>query len=325
LRLWKPAVFQGDLKRTGYFEGWYFKNVSADNKTAYAVIPAVSLSKDKSKTHAFIQFYDARGEKSYYFKFPLAEFWADEKSFSIKIGKNFFTLNRMQLDIDQDGMKIKADLVYRNTHSWPVSLLSPGSMGWYAFVPKMECYHGVLSFNNTIEGFIEVNGVRTEFTGGKGYIEKDWGTSMPNSWIWMQSNHFDEPEASFFGSIAKIPWMGNYFTGYLFGLYLKKKIYRFTTYTGAKVKGLSVNDDIISFRIEDSRYILSVKGERVRGAELLAPKQGEMTTKINETLNSKIDIEFYDKRKKSIIYAGRGINAGLEYVGNVEELIKGFK
>jgi hypothetical protein len=198
-------------------------------------------------------------------------------------------------------------------------------MGWYAFVPKMECYHGVLSFNNSIEGYFEINGNRTEFTGGKGYVEKDWGTSMPNSWIWMQTNHFDEPEASFFGSVAKIPWLGNYFTGYLFGFYFKGKIYRFTTYTGAKVRGLSVDDDLISFKVEDSRYSVSVRGIRAKGAELIAPKEGEMVTKINETLNSKIDIEFYDKKKNTIIYSGRGNNAGLEYVGGVEELIRGFK
>lgn len=325
MRLWKPEIFQGNLKRVGYFEGWYFKNVSPDNNIAYAVIPAVSLSKDRSKSHTFIQFYDARGGKSYYFRFALNDFWANEKDFEIKVGKNYFSLNRMQLEIDQDGVKIKADLIYRNTHSWPVSLFSPGSMGWYAFVPKMECYHGVLSFNNSIEGYFEVNGTRTVFSGGKGYIEKDWGTSMPNSWIWMQTNHFDEQEASFFGSIAKIPWMGNYFTGYLFGLYLRNKIYRFTTYTGAKVKGLSVNEDIITFKIEDPKYTLSVRGVRTKGAELLAPKEGEMTTKINETLNSKIDIEFYDKKKNCIIYSGRGNNAGLEYVGDIKELLSGFK
>ncbi|WP_243392439.1 MULTISPECIES: tocopherol cyclase family protein [unclassified Mesotoga] len=30
-----------------------------------------------------------------------------------------------------------------------------------------------------------------DLTGGKGYIEKDWGRSLPDAWIWMQSNNFD--------------------------------------------------------------------------------------------------------------------------------------
>ena len=70
-------------------------------------------------------------------------------------------------------------------------------------------------------------------------MEKDWGSSMPSSWIWMQTNHFDEEEVSLFGSVAKIPWLRSYFTGYIFGFYYKGHLYRFTTYTGTKIEKLS--------------------------------------------------------------------------------------
>jgi len=81
----------------------------------------------------------------------------------------------------------------------------------------MECYHGILSMDHAIEEFVEAEGIRTDLRGGRGYIEKDWGASMPSSWIWMQTNHFDRVGVSLSGSIAKIPWLGNYFTGYIFG------------------------------------------------------------------------------------------------------------
>ncbi|MCK7537696.1 MAG: tocopherol cyclase family protein [Marinilabiliales bacterium] len=29
-----------------------------------------------------------------------------------------------------------------------------------------------------------------DFSGGRGYIEKDWGHSFPSAYVWMQSNHF---------------------------------------------------------------------------------------------------------------------------------------
>ena len=32
---------------------------------------------------------------------------------------------------------------------WPVKVTSPGAMGPYAFVPFMECYHGVVSMDHT--------------------------------------------------------------------------------------------------------------------------------------------------------------------------------
>ncbi len=41
--LWKPEVFQGKGNKKNYFEGWYFKSVSKDENTAYAVITGISV------------------------------------------------------------------------------------------------------------------------------------------------------------------------------------------------------------------------------------------------------------------------------------------
>ncbi len=41
--------------------------------------------------------------------------------------------------------------------SWPVRLASPGVMGWFAWVPRMECYHGVLGFDHAVQGTIDVD------------------------------------------------------------------------------------------------------------------------------------------------------------------------
>src|ERR1035437_3401546 len=233
---------------------------------------------------------------------------------------------RVQLDMEDGINRIRAELKFKNIHPWPVTLFSPGTMGWYAYVPMMECYHATVSFDHDIEGYFEVNGAKTDFTLGKGYIEKDWGRSMPSSWIWMQTNHFDEDEASLFGSVAKIPWLGSYFTGYIFGFYYKKKIYRFATYTGARVDRLSVSDDRIDILIEDKRHYLEISADRASGIDLPAPKLGEMTAKVNESLKSKIRVSFYKKTKqgRDIIFSGEGRNAGLEFVGNIKELLRGF-
>lgn len=53
-----------------------------------------------------------------------------------------------------------------------------------------------------VEGTVKVNDQEIDFTGGRGYIEKDWGSSFPKRYIWIQSNHFEEPTASLFFSIA---------------------------------------------------------------------------------------------------------------------------
>ena len=327
LDTWKPGIFHGWRKKKDFFEGWYFKMVDRSEKKAYAVIPGVSIARDPLKSHAFVMFMDARAQRMRYFRYPLDDLKASDKKFELSIGRSSFSIDEMRLNLEQKGDLITARISFKDTYPWPVKLLSPGVMGWYAFVPGMECYHGILSIDHAIEGFIEADGIRTDFTGGRGYIEKDWGVSMPSSWIWMQTNHFDREGISLSGSIAKIPWLGSYFTGYIFGFLYDKKLYKFTTYSGAKVTGLDVTDNNIRIRLENKVYRLDIDADRSEGVELPAPKLGEMTAKVSESLSSSLNVTLSQKNGHGmeIIYSGTGRNAGLEFVGDVAELIKGLK
>ncbi|PAV13007.1 hypothetical protein ASJ81_19185 [Methanosarcina spelaei] len=327
LDIWKPEIFHGRRKNKDFFEGWYFKMVDYSEKRAYAVIPGVSIARDPLKSHAFIMFLDARAQQMNYFRYSLDDMKAGDKKFELTIGESFFSTSEMNLNLKQGRDRIIARISFKDTYPWPVKVLSPGVMGWYAFVPGMECYHGILSMDHAVEGFIEVNGIRKDLNGGRGYIEKDWGVSMPSSWIWMQTNHFDRNGISLSGSIAKIPWLGNYFTGYIFGFLYDNKLYKFTTYSGAKVIGLDVTDNNIRIRLENKKYCLDINADRSEGVELPAPKLGEMTAKVNESLHSSINITLLRKTGSDtkLIYSGTGKNAGLELVGNVDELIKGLK
>jgi hypothetical protein len=326
LKIWHPEVYHGRGKKKDYFEGWYFKSVSKDEKNAYAIIVGISITRNKNKSHAFIMIMDARKQLLNYFKYPLSSFCAHKEKFEVNIGKSFFSLNKILLDIDDGKTVINAQIEFKNIVPWPVKRFSPGVMGIYAFIPFLECYHGVLSFNHSINGYVEINNKKKDFTGGKGYIEKDWGSSMPSSWIWMQSNHFDEDGVSLFGSIAKIPWLGSYFTGYIFGLLYDGTLYKFTTYNGAKIKRLKVTEDCIEIIIANKKHVLQIDASRAEGVDLPAPKLGEMTSKVNESLRSRININLFmkDEKDKILIYHGTGRNAGLEFVGDLDELLKGF-
>jgi hypothetical protein len=325
-KIWKPEVFQGRGKKKDYFEGWYFKSVSKDEKIAYAIIAGLSISKYPNNSHAFIMFVDARNTKLHYYQYPLSSFWADKEKFEIKIAKNSFSLDNIILDLDNGETEIKAQMYFENIIPWPVNRFSPGVMGIYAFIPFLECYHGVLSLNHRINGYVEINGEKKDFTGGKGYIEKDWGSSMPASWIWMQTNHFEEESISLFGSIAKIPWLGNYFTGYIFGLLYNDELYKFTTYNGAKIEKLEVTKNNIKIILTHKHLELQINANRAEGVDIPAPKLGEMTNTVNESLQSKINIKLFKKENnaKILLFSGTGQNAGLEFVGDLNELLKGF-
>jgi hypothetical protein len=324
---WKPEIFHGRRKKKDFFEGWYFKMVDSSEKNAYAVIPGVSIARDSLKSHAFVMFMNARAQQMYYFGYPLDDLKASDKKFELTIGESSFSIGEMRLNLEKGEDRIFAHISFKEAYPWPVKLLSPGVMGWYAFMPGMECYHGILSMDHSIDGFVEADSIRTDLTGGRGYIEKDWGVSMPTSWIWMQTNHFDRNGISLSGSIAKIPWFSNYFTGYIFGFLYDKKLYKFTTYSGAKVTALDVTDNNIRIQLEDKVYRLDIDANRSEGVELPVPRLGEMTDKVNESLRSSINVTLLRKNHycTELIYSGTGRNAGLEFVGDIAELIKGLK
>ncbi len=311
---WNPDMYHGWGRHDNYFEGWYFKIVDAAEGHVFAVIPGISKGLD-GRHHAFIQVLDGKACKATYHDFPVEAFQPSENEFHLQLGTNSFSANHLQLDLPE----LKGRIDFQHRTPWPKMLGAPGIMGWYSFVPFMECYHGVVSLHHRLSGGMEVYGEKTDFSGGIGYVEKDWGVSFPRSWIWMQSNHFETKEkVCMMASVAHIPWLGSYFIGYIVGFQWGEKLYRFATYTGAQMKaGLGEKTVHLSFR--DRRYRLEVSGEQAPGAQLVSPITGEMTGKVNESMQGVLHVRFFEKDQ--LVFEGTGRNAGLEIAGEVSELL----
>ena len=261
----QPEGYHGKGKTGPFFEGWYYKLVSADEKQRWCIIPGVYIGKDPKNLHAFIQVMDGVSGKSIYQSYPFADFRSEKDEFKIHIAENHFSRTGIILNIDHPQMKITGTLKFVGTTPWPVKLTSPGIMGWYAWVPGMECYHGVVSLNHRIQGSLLINGAAVDFSDGIGYIEKDWGLSFPSAWVWTQTNHFKTANVSLTASAANIPWRGSSFRGFIAGLWLQGKLYKFATYTGAKLNILEISDTTARMQMSDSKYRLEVSGHQGGG------------------------------------------------------------
>lgn len=204
---------------------------------------------------------------------------------------------------------------------WPSSWYSPGIMGPFSFVPRMECYHGIVSMDHTLEGTLEVDGELVDFSGGRGYIEKDWGKSFPSAYTWMQSNHFTENGISVKASVAKIPWLGSSFVGFIAGIWLKDKLIQFTTYNFTRLKKCEFSDNNVSIEMENRRYKLSIVATRTEGTLLAAPIGGFMDKRIEETMDSQIHVTLIEKKSGTILLDDIGRSAGLEVAGEIETLV----
>jgi hypothetical protein len=313
-----PGVYHGLNKKPPFFEGWYYKLISADERNKVAIIPGVILGND---AHAFIQVLDGVDGTSAYVKFPIQDFRADDRHFSIKIGENRFDDRHLSLALNSPECQLTGDIHLGPLNPWPVTWFSPGIMGWYAWVPSMECYHGVLSFSHSLEGTLTLNGKVMDFSGGRGYIEKDWGQSFPAAWIWCQSNHFSGRDACLTASVAIIPWKGNAFRGFIVGFWLEGKLHRFATYNGARIESLQIFDDHVDWVIKNRQHRLFLKAARVQGGLLRGPTRHDMGQRVVETLNATVQVRL-ETLQGDLLFDEIGAHTGLEVMGDLPRLLR---
>jgi tocopherol cyclase len=318
-KVYKPEIFQGNLKKKNYFEGWYFKHVSKDLEHVWSFIPGISLTKDDS--HSFIQVINGISGDSEYISYKLDEFTWDKKSLYLKIGNSVFTDKYIDLNIRDEKFKVTGRLDYSDCIKYPGKLFSPGIMGWYSFVPFMECKHGVVSVNHNVSGSLNVNGNNIDFNNGKGYIEKDWGTSFPEAWLWVQANNFNNRNSSFHFSVAKIPWLGKYFIGFIAFLYYNDKFHMFSTYNKSEISELEHQGESIAIVMKNHKSILKARVKKSTFGELRAPVSGNMSRRIKESIDSEVTINLSDKHN-NLIYSDSSKRAGLEVIDKIFEYFK---
>jgi len=324
-KIFHPEIYQGRHKKKDYFEGWYFKQVSRDQKHSIALIPGVSLN--HKDPHAFVQVIisdnsplgsvDVMDQKptlvTDYYRFSLSDFSFQDKPFSIQIGKNIFSKTDLFLDLKHDHLQIEGHLCLSDLEPIQKSLLYPNIMGFFGYFSFMECYHGIISMRHACSGQIGINGKEIVYSGGRGYIEKDWGCSFPKEYIWVQCNHFKQNKTAIMLSTAHIPFLGTAFKGFLCNLNIQGKEYRWATYNGSKIIKEIVGEKKLSYLIKRKQLILQIEAEIMDHGTLIAPQDGQMIHNIKEGLLGEVKIKLMNE-DGDILYEDIGTSAGVEIV-----------
>lgn len=322
--IWRQETFQGNTQKRNYFEGWYFKLIDKSRKTILAIIPGISIGESRLDAHAFIQIIDAVTGKTEYHRFAFTEFKADKDKFNIQIGCNQFSDHGIELNLSNENSRILGKLCFDQIEKYPQSFFNPGIMGPFSFIPIMECYHAVVNISHTISGSLSINEFPIDMTGGEGYIEKDWGRSFPQSWIWLQANHFEHPGTSFMFSVARIPWLGRSFTGLISFLKTDQGFYKFATYNGGKIQHIKMDGDTLEVSLKNAAYNLEFTANYTKGGILKAPKNGMMHREIEESITAYVTLHLAD-RKGNKIFQGSSQWVGMEIAGCLDEIIPRLK
>lgn len=317
-----PEAFHGQGRHNNFFEGWYVKLVSANTNHRWAVIPGIfrglKNTDGKSTDQAFVQVLDGQTGRSWFHEFPVQEFHASTDRFDVTVGQNHFDAHGVTLHLPQ----LTGNLEYSSPiDPWPVTLASPGIMGWYGMVPFMECFHGIVSFGHGLTGSLQVEGSTTAFDGGRGYIEKDWGRAFPAGYVWLQSNHFpSSPAASLVASVAIIPWLGSAFRGFIVGFKHSGKLHKWTTYNRTRETELTIDDSHVRWRLDGPDGRLEILAERAQGGLLHAPLRTEMQRRVEETMLANISVRHFDKTGR-IVFEDTGDCAAMEVYGDLQRLL----
>ncbi len=310
-----PDLYHGRMGRQ-YFEGWYFKLIDKKMENVFAFIPGVFFSPEPVYSHAFIQVVDGI-ERSYrYERFPESRFHAESDVFSLTIEDNRFGREGVSFNLKRPRVVITGDLSFKNHLDWPDNFLNPGSMGFYNYIPRMQCYAQVCAMDFDLEGSLNINSREIDFSGGKGYIEKNWGSAFPFSWIWIQSNHFQKARASLSVSLGHIPFLFTSFRGFLAGLYVEGTFYEFTSMNRSRVEVSQKGTDL-TMRLFNRRYNLTLETETKSWDFILlnGPRGKQMIPLVHENLQGLVHLELKNNASGEIIFEDTGRCTGVEYGG----------
>jgi tocopherol cyclase len=314
--IFHPEQFQGWNRNRNYFEGWYFKVVNEDETKAFAIIPGIAINA-KGKRQPFIQFLDGKKRTAQYHKFEPDSFIPATNRFKVVIQDNHFSEQILCLNLPG----LKGELKFAGNVPWPNPWYSPGIMGPYSFLPLMECYHGIVSMDHSISGHLVVGDEMLNFDHGRGYIEKDWGQSFPRAYLWLQSNHFSQTGISLKISVAKIPYLGYSFVGFIAGIWLGDKLIQFTTYNRSVLCKSVIDAEKVELVIQNKNYKLAILTRREASTALASPILGLMDGRIEESMHARIEVNLIDRRSGKSILNDVGRNGGLEVAGKIEEII----
>jgi hypothetical protein len=309
----KQAFFQGKNKKKHYFEGWYFKCISADRKQAIAIIPGMAID-PKGKKHAFIQVINAVTGKTWYHHFSDADFTALADQFEVKIEQNTFNAQGLSLNIDTAEGGVKGKLTFDNIHPFPSGRKNPGIMGPFGMIPLMECYHAIIDLYHEIKGVIQLDGEELDFNGGVGYIEKDYGRSFPKTYLWLQASHFATSNATFVFSRARIPFLGREFPGFFaYFTNFEALTCRFATYNHSRLETWEVDKEEGSCtgKLVGPAGTLTFKAQMKGGGRLRAPVDGLMDREIIESITAEVWVKLTD-RQGNVLFESTSSEAGME-------------
>jgi tocopherol cyclase len=289
-------------KSKNYFEGWYFRVTNSKTNDNYAFIFAIT--QDVNDPHSFIQSYNGKTNKSYYYRFDKKAFSYDKKTNTIHIGENY--LNEQELYFKNDMITFHAT---SSNHQYLKRYqLNNSAMGFFSITP-LECFQEIIFLDADVNFDITTDGVLSTNT-GKSYMEKTYGTNFPKKWIWAQSN-YSQNDSKISFSVGIVSLLFFRIKGFFLILYYQGKEERFGNFNFSRIDVEKIDETTNKIKIKKGRKLIELTVKTNSPIKIVGPrKKGIMDLDVFESINASASIKVY--RKKVLIFEDSYTNVGLE-------------
>ena len=315
-----------------YFEGWYFRVTLAAINQSFAFMYSIAdpLGKESNSGGA-VQILGI--EEEYLSRtFPdVSQFRASPNSLELehwrKIG------NKETLNLPPEGYRATASsnqgCIYdprsqqycrweykiRPLYGWGnPRLAQKATAGWLSYLPVFDPGWQILMAHGLATGWIEWRGRKYEFTDAPAYSEKNWGTSFPKKWYWINCNSFANEynlALTAVGGIRQVLWWEE-LVG-MIGFHYQGQFFEF-----------SYEDSQVSWQIQPwgEWRTEAVKGDLMvtivgttdlPGTYVRTPTAKGLILNCRDTTQGKLSLEL--RYKDKVIIAANSYLAGLEIGG----------
>lgn len=303
------------------FNTWYFKTVDPAERHIWALMPGVCLDRRPGASFCFVRVLDGVTGRCVTHEYPMDQFWSSRRGFDIVCGHSRFAGTQVQLHMDGPDLCLTGDLQFAHLPQWPVGPWLHAPRGRVSPpVPLLEASHRVLSPDAHITGSLVMDGEDIDFTGGHAYIESDVPTQVAGSSVWVQSNHFDEPDMSLVASLSEVPVAGQLLTRIVVALVAGERVYRWTTWNGSRLTHLMADDRHAEFTVTNGVRTLEVwAGGGALAPRVLAPRPGVEARVLVHELDATVQVRLVagSRAGRVVVVDARGRHAGLEVAGDM--------
>lgn len=303
LEKYKPNSIRGTFERNKFFEGWFQKVYSKAHKASFILIYGYATHNSDDE-FGFLQILIPNQTPEIVY-FPKNEVACDIEKHIFRMGKNLLTTELIRIEIN--GLSI--DLNMNNTQTFRTF---KNSMGYTYFIPNLPCYHSVLNSAQSVSGEIKHQGQCYTFDHEMGYLEKNWGTTFPESYFWVHAIDPNNPAISLLFSRAKIVWLGKTYIKHVGYLCFAGQQIELRALKNVTVSNSSISPENRSIQIRSAAAQLDLALEFGREVQFKGPKDGALSRMIAHQTDAKVEVSLtYENRKHQFQMVGNYENIGL--------------